>query len=156
ASSPSELIEGMVLHIKEGVALVRKTTEAFSRVAAIVAKVKELIGEINLASHEQTKGIEQIVQAMADIEKGTQATVANSERNIAVSEEMTAQAREMEGTAERLVILTGKSNDNSGGKIQETEGLYKSNSIAAPQAAPCLLQAVRHEKGCDRDGEFNN
>ncbi|MBF0495346.1 MAG: methyl-accepting chemotaxis protein [Deltaproteobacteria bacterium] len=156
ASSTSELIEGMVVHIKEGVALVRRTTEAFSRVAAIVAKVKELIGEINLASHEQTKEIGQIVQAVADIEKGTQATVANSDRNTAVAEEMAVQAREMEGTVERLVILTGKSNDNGGGKIQETEGFHEGSSAAAPMASPFLLQDMRYEKGCDQDREFSD
>jgi methyl-accepting chemotaxis protein len=75
----SELIEGTIKKVREGSALVTKANTTFKNVTDYSSKVGTLIGEIALASSEQSQGIEQINKAVAEMDKVVQQNAATAE-----------------------------------------------------------------------------
>lgn len=95
AKNTADLIEGTVRKVKEGSDLVEKTDVEFREVALSVGKSGELVGEISAASHEQAQGIEPINKAVSEMDKAVQRNAANAEEAASASEEMNAQACQM-------------------------------------------------------------
>lgn len=124
AKNTSGLIEGTVRKIKEGSDLVTKTNDAFSEVSGSSTKVGELIAEIAAASREQAQGIDQINNAVAEMDKVTQSAAASAEESASASEEMNAQAEQMKQVADTLVQIIGGSGADTGSDV----------TIRSPQA----------------------
>ncbi len=112
AKNTATLIESTVKGIKEGTELVQKTGGAFEQVSASTLKVKELVAEITAASGEQAQGVEQINRAVGEMDKVVQANAANAEESASASEELSAQAAQMKGSMEDLVILVAGQDGN--------------------------------------------
>ena len=104
----AELIEGTIVKIDEGNRLVKTTDEAFNEVESTAGKVGELVSEIAAASSEQSQGIEQINNAMTQMDKVTQQNAANAEESASASEELSAQAESMKGVVNDLIELVGR------------------------------------------------
>ena len=96
ARNTANLIEGTVKKIKEGSDLVERTDKEFQEVAQRVEKSSELVGEISAASHEQSQGIEKVNQAVGEMDKVVKQNAANAEESASGSEEMDAQAYQMQ------------------------------------------------------------
>jgi methyl-accepting chemotaxis protein len=112
AKNTAGLIEGTVKKIKDGSNLVVKANEAFVGVSTSTSKVGELVGEIAAASQEQSRGIDQINKAVAEMDKVTQRTAATAEESASASEEMNAQAEQMKQFTYVLTgIIDGSHND---------------------------------------------
>jgi len=79
AKNTSELIDSTVKRISDGSALVQSTDQAFAEVATNTSRVGELVDEIAAASNEQALGIEQLNNAVSEIDKATQQNVANAD-----------------------------------------------------------------------------
>ncbi len=107
AKNTSELIEGTVRKVEAGSSLVTETNAAFARVATDVGKVSELVSEISAASNEQSQGIGQVNQAVTEMDKVTQQNAASAEESASASEEMNAQAMQMKGIVDHLMVLVG-------------------------------------------------
>ncbi|MDK9694173.1 MAG: chemotaxis protein, partial [Sulfurimonas sp.] len=75
-------------------------------------KVSNLIGEISIATKEQSEGMGQINQAMGQVDQVTQQVAANSEEAAAAAEELNAQALSMMETVSVLAQMVGM-NTNS-------------------------------------------
>jgi methyl-accepting chemotaxis protein len=106
AKSTSELIEETIREIREGTALVERTSSDFGDVATNVRKVTELVGEISAATSEQARGITEVGTAISQMDKVTQQNAAGAEEIASSSEEMNAQAislNEVVGTLQALV-----------------------------------------------------
>jgi methyl-accepting chemotaxis protein len=74
---------------------------------SILANVEETSGvvrEVSTASREQSSGVEQIAQAMAQMDQVTQTNAANAEENASASEELSSQAA---GQAAIVSVLSG-------------------------------------------------
>jgi methyl-accepting chemotaxis protein len=108
AKNTTSLIEGTVKKIKNGSEIVEKTNETFGRVAVTSKKAGELVGEISVASNKQSQGVEQINQAVAEMDKVVQKNAASAEESASVAEEMNAQAEQMKGYVDELVALVGE------------------------------------------------
>lgn len=67
AKETSELIEDSNRKVKEGVSMVDETAGSLGEIVTNIVKVKDLVAEISAASEEQTKGLTQINQAMAQV-----------------------------------------------------------------------------------------
>jgi hypothetical protein len=63
--------------------------------------VKGIVEEVRESSQQQTQGIDQVSQAIAQMEKVTQTTAATAEESAAASEELNAQA-------ESAIAVVGK------------------------------------------------
>jgi len=107
AKDTAILLEGTADKVRDGSQLLEKTDNAFSEVAQSAIKVNKLVGDIAAASHEQTKGIDIVNRAMAEINKVTKQTAANAEESAAAAEEMSAQAAQMREVVRGLAVLVG-------------------------------------------------
>jgi methyl-accepting chemotaxis protein len=107
ATNTTDLLEGTVRKVKEGSGLVRLTNEELERVAAIVARSGEIIGEITAASSEQANGIELINRALTEMDMVTQKNASSAEDSASDSEEMSGQTNRMREFVETLVALVG-------------------------------------------------
>jgi len=92
-----------------------QTNKAFVEILDKVKKSGDIVGEIAIASKEQTTGINQLSDAMSQVDSVTQVIASNSEESAAASEEMSAQAVTMKDTILDLANIFGIStNVNSG------------------------------------------
>jgi len=108
AKLTATLIESTASRVKEGSALVSKTTDAFAELNRNAEKVSGLVAEIAAASQEQARGIDQVSSAITEMDKVVQQTAANAEESASASEELNAQAGQMQAVAETLMrIVTG-------------------------------------------------
>jgi methyl-accepting chemotaxis protein len=115
AKNTASLIDGTVKTVKEGSELVDTTNDDFQQVAQYSQKVAELIGEIAVASAEQSQGIEQMGKAVAEMDKVVQQNAANAEENASASEELSAQAEQMKQyVADLIAIVSSSQNGHMG------------------------------------------
>jgi methyl-accepting chemotaxis protein-2 (aspartate sensor receptor) len=94
------LIDDSVGKVDAGSALVGQAGQTMQEIVASVRRVTDIIGEIASASHEQTSGIEQINQAITQMDQVTQ-------QNAALVEEAAAAASSLQEQAGHLVQAVG-------------------------------------------------
>lgn len=107
AKNTAALIENTVRKIHDGSELISEANEAFGRVRIIGRRVGKLLGKIAKASDEQARGIHQINNSAAEMDKRVQQNASNAQDLAATSEEMNSQAVQVNGFIEELAILTG-------------------------------------------------
>jgi methyl-accepting chemotaxis protein len=90
------LIADSVGKVDAGSELVAQAGQTMEQVVASIARVTDIMGEIAAASHEQTQGIEQVNQAITQMDQVTQ-------QNAALVEEAAAAAQSMREQAGHLV-----------------------------------------------------
>ena len=105
AKNTSGLIEGTVKKIKDGSALVTKTTEAFFKVAQQAGKVGELVAEIATASNEQDQGINQVNKVVTEMDEVIQQNAAHAEESASASAELNTQAEQLKEVVDDLQNL---------------------------------------------------
>lgn len=112
AKETSDIIEEVLVQIKEGNDIALSTHDAFKEIVEHSKKVSDLIGEISQAGKEQSEGMKQINQAMGQVDQVTQQVAANSEEAAAAAEELNAQAVAMMDTVSVLAKMVGMENNN--------------------------------------------
>jgi methyl-accepting chemotaxis protein len=95
AKEIKELIQDSVGKVKMGSDLVGKSGQTLQEIVDGVKKVGDIIAEIAAASKQQTSGIEQVNQAVAQMDDITQRNAALAEEASANSENLNAQAVSM-------------------------------------------------------------
>ena len=91
----NELITESVETVSLGSKLVNQTGETIGKIVSSVKRVTDLMGEISAASDEQSQGIEQVNQAVIQMDDVTQ-------QNAALVEEAAAAAESLEEQSEAL------------------------------------------------------
>jgi len=149
AKNTSNLIEDTIKRISQGTELVKTADEAFVEVANNANKVAELVGEIAAASTEQAQGIEQINQAVTQMDRVTQQNAASAEESASASEELNAQAESMMEVVGDLMTLVGGA--AAGNTLRHTEySARPKQRPAKPLARPAIAQKRKtagHEAG---------
>jgi len=95
AKEIKELINESTSSVNEGSALVDKSGEALTTIVQSVQKVGDIIAEIAAAGQEQASGIDQINQAIAQMDNVTQQNAALVEETAAGSEQLESQSNDM-------------------------------------------------------------
>lgn len=95
AKEIKELIQDSVAKVKVGSDLVSRSGETLDEIVSGVKKVGDMIAEIAAASQEQTTGIGQVNQALANMDDITQRNAALAEEASANSENLSSQAIKM-------------------------------------------------------------
>jgi len=131
AKNTADLIEGTVKKVKDGREMVFTANEAFTDVATGTSKVGELVGEIAAASNEQAEGVEQINNAVVEMDKVVQQNAANAEESASASEEMKAQSEKMKSYVDDLVSVVGG-------------GSEKSAEVTTVKVEPQMIATQRH------------
>lgn len=106
AKNTAALIEKTVKRIREISDLVTMTDSTFGEAGKISAKTAELVSEIAAASKEQAMGIQQISNALTDIDQATQQNATSAEESASASEEMRSQAERLSEFVSDLSALT--------------------------------------------------
>jgi len=137
------MIEETVSKIKGGVQLVDRTSEKFTGVSESTAKVATLMSEIDVASTEQSNGVEQVSTTMQEMSSVTQTIAANAEESAGVAEEMDGQTRSMLQATEALSILAGldvklqnESRNQETGRTYERGQTNEPSRRTVPQLPP--------------------
>ncbi|MDH6592902.1 methyl-accepting chemotaxis protein [Variovorax sp. TBS-050B] len=92
AKEIKDLIGDSVGRVEAGSALVDQAGRTMREIVASVQRVTEIIGQITVASREQTDGIEQVNQAIAQIDQVTQQNAALVQQAGAAAGSLQAQA----------------------------------------------------------------
>jgi methyl-accepting chemotaxis protein len=114
------LIDASVREVDAGTALVGKAGATMDEIVTSVERVTDIMREISLASGEQQSGIEQINQAIAQMDAVTQQNAALVEEAAAASQAMRDQAREMDRTVGVFSLQAGT--DMAGAARREPAG----------------------------------
>ncbi|MGK3126684.1 methyl-accepting chemotaxis protein [Candidatus Pantoea formicae] len=95
AKEIKSLIEDSVSRVNSGSELVGTAGETMSEIVSAVTRVTDIMGEIASASDEQSRGIDQVGQAVTEMDRVTQ-------QNASLVEESAAAAASLEEQASRL------------------------------------------------------
>ncbi len=114
------LIEDSVGKVADGSALVRQAGTTMGEIVASVQRVTDIMADISAASQEQSSGIEQVNQAVVQMDETTQ-------QNAALVEEASAAARSMEEQANLLA---------------EAVSVFRTGAVTAAAAVRPALAAV--------------
>jgi len=139
AKDTSGMIEESVKNAGNGVEIAGEVAKVLEEIVEGIGKTTDLVGEIAAASQEQSQGIEQVNTAVNQMDKVTQANAANAEESASASEELSAQAEQMNGIVEELSALVGGSATVSNtGRTKKTRNLSASDQtfhqIVSPPA----------------------
>lgn len=147
------LIKASVTQVDNGVHLVERSGQVFHSIVDSIKKVAELNGEISSASQEQATGIEQIGNAMNQLEQATQTNANSAEEVAASSEEMSVQSSALEYLVADLAgIVEGqrkdqRQNENRGARQSSGSGNYPLVARGPVQAQVSDLKSFRIKKG---------
>jgi methyl-accepting chemotaxis protein len=104
AKKTEELIEQSVSLAEEGELISGDVNGNLTEISTSVGKVTEIVAEVAAASQEQTRGVEQVSQAVTAMDKVVQQAAANSEESSSAAEELAAQAHELAGMVARFKL----------------------------------------------------
>lgn len=102
------LIQDSIASVRDGRARLGQVTGSIRTMTDGAARVKVLIDEVNTASHEQARGVEQIARTVAEMDGVTQTAAASAEQSASASEQLSAQAETMKAMVSRLRTLVGQ------------------------------------------------
>jgi methyl-accepting chemotaxis protein len=126
ARDTAALIEESTVRSLEGTTKVAEVASAITATAANMTRLKAIVEGVQVASQQQTQGIERVTLTFAQIERVTQATAANSEESAAASEELNAHAESTLATVQQLALLVGGS----------AVATSRADRLAAPSSDP--------------------
>ncbi|QIR29030.1 methyl-accepting chemotaxis protein [Kluyvera genomosp. 3] len=131
------LIEDSVNRVDLGSTLVESAGETMDEIVNAVTRVTDIMGEIASASDEQSRGIDQVGLAVAEMDRVTQ-------QNASLVEESAAAAAALEEQASRLTqaVAVFRIQQNQSNSGRETVS-------AAPIPAPTLLRKAAATDGAE-------
>lgn len=81
--------------VERGITVAKRCNEALDQIVGHVSEVDSMVGEITIASDEQSKGISEISRAMGQLDQATQINADSSRQMAASSEELSGQAQKL-------------------------------------------------------------
>lgn len=107
AKEISENITDSVRKTGNGVTLCQRVEANLGEIVAKARRMDGLAAELAAAAKEESLGVNQINQAVVDMDRVTQANAAAAEETAASSEELAAQANDLNRAVEGLFALVG-------------------------------------------------
>ncbi len=138
AKNTAALIEDAQRNADSGVAVSTEVGAVLKEIVTSGRQVTTLVSEVAQASDQQATGVQQINTAVSQMDKITQSTAANAEESAAASEELSAQAVELNEMVDQLVVLVNGAN----GQSHEAPRAKKAQARSAPARAATPRQAV--------------
>ena len=99
-----ELIAASIQQVEDGTSRVEVAGRTMDQIVVSVRRVNELIAEIAAASDEQARGIEQVNQAVTQMDEVTQQNAALVEEAAAAAEHMRQQAADLVGETAKFRV----------------------------------------------------
>jgi methyl-accepting chemotaxis protein len=102
AQNIAGLIEDSIGKTKAGKAKLDGVVETIRSVTASSGEVNKLVHEIQMASEEQARGMEQVSSSLSRMEQVTQRNAAGAEENASAAQELSSQSQAINVTIARL------------------------------------------------------
>ena len=133
AKEIKQLITDSVGKVEEGSTLVDQAGKTMGEIVTSVKRVTDIIADISAASQEQSSGIDQVNQAILQMDEGTQ-------QNAALVEEASAAARSLEQQSTHLVEIVAAFHLDSQEAVQTPP--IKITRVAEPAPPVAARRAV--------------
>ena len=130
------LIEDSVNKVKDGTELVNRSGDTLISIIRSIKEVADIVDEINAASQEQSAGIDQVNNAVAQMDEMTQ-------QNAALVEESAAASRSMQDQAASLLEMTRFF--RLGGTTGNQQQVMPSQAVNEPRMTDSGLKLVNRE-----------
>ena len=147
AKQSSDLIQNSVQKVRAGTAFVNETGNALTEIVNSVAQVGEIVSQISHASAEQTGGIDQVNQAVAQMDDITQQNAALAGQAAAGSMAMSEQSTNM---TQLLSFFTVSSK----GVAAPVKTIQRNKAPVAPVMAPKRTAPAVYSKPTHDDSEW--
>ncbi len=144
ARKTEDLISESVSLAEQGENVSGEVNSKLHEIATGIINMSETIGDISVASQEQSNGIAQVNNAVAEMDKVTQRNAANSEESSSASEELQSQAEE-------LAAMVGAFKLNRQQKISNP-GVMQPGVIQPRVIQPGTITRTRRAKPKSRPG----
>ncbi|MFA6052537.1 MAG: methyl-accepting chemotaxis protein [Methylobacter sp.] len=148
AQQSNELIQNSVQKVRAGTAFVNETGAALTEIVDSVARVGEIVSQIAGASAEQTAGIDQVNQAVAQMDDITQQNAALAEQAAAGSIAMSEQSTNMTKLLSFFKVSSKK------GASAPAKAIEPSKAPVAPVASPKPVAPASFSKPKHDDSEW--
>jgi methyl-accepting chemotaxis protein len=127
---------------EQGVELSTQVGTCLTQILEKARQVDALVAQVATASTEQSRGIDQINQAIGQLDKVTQSNAANAEETASASEELSAQSQELRSAASDLAALVGLNLDDAAAAARPVMSAPAANERSAIPAA--RAPKIRH------------
>lgn len=121
AKNTSELIEESLKNSNNGVSISEEVSKVLNEIVEGIGKTSGIVSEIASAAQEQAQGIDQVNISVNQMDKVTQANAANAEESASASEELSAQAKQMQQIVRDLTSLVGDSSKRAKAKVSKSK-----------------------------------
>ena len=132
------LISTSVERVEAGSALVDRAGQTMAEVVQSIQRVTDIMGEISAASSEQSRGVDQVNEAVTQMDQTTQQNAALVEEMAAAASSLNAQAQELVSTV--AVFQLGAQGAGAGSRPPAPRPQAAAPRVSAakpaPQAAP--------------------
>ena len=109
ARETSDRISDSTVKSTQGAQMSEKVATNLSAIVERIRRLDEMVAEIAQASHEQSKGITQVSEAVNGIDRITQSNAALSQQSAASAEELKTQSEEVRQEVAQLMSLVESS-----------------------------------------------
>ena len=128
------LINDSVNRVRTGSDQVHRTGSTMQDIVQSIARVSDIVGEIAEASREQSKGLAQINDAVANLDDVTQQNAALVEETSAASTALQEQANQMAQMSAKFVLEAGAVSVGYTSRYRQPAVLSERKAVSAPQA----------------------
>ncbi len=154
AKDTATLIEGSVGKAETGVEISQEVGAALDEIATLASQVNEFVGQIADASNEQSRGIDEVNSAVAQLDQVTQQNAANAEESASAAEELSSQSEQLSSMVGDLVRLVGGA-DGRGHEHASRESSAQTSSHHGWKGKP-KLREVLHRASTHNDEAFDD
>jgi len=131
-------IDDCVTKSGEGARITQQVKDSFADIRTRVLRLDGVVAEIATASHEQSQGITQVTEAIADLDRTTQSGAATSEESAAAAHELHAQSQLLNEAMTGLHQITGVSVHHSAHSVKQRVAEMRNATHALPPPKPGL------------------
>lgn len=154
ARETAERIEGSVAKSEHGVRISGKVADSLQNILERARQVDGLIAEIADASGEQTQGVAQINNAVAQMDKVTQTAASTSEESAAAAEELNAQSIELLRVVDALRELVGAAPAEPAANPAESAAASPASGVPAIPVRPAPQRASGSPRPAKKEREL--
>ncbi len=152
ARETEAMIAGNVQRSVDGAAVSTRVAEQLHEIATKNLEVDKLIGEIANASRDQGIGIEQVSNAVSQMDRITQDNASTAEESATAAEEMHAQANDLAQAVNELVTLVEGGKGPASTPVAATVKVEPPKHRQAPvHGSKCAEAKPRELKGASRN-----
>jgi methyl-accepting chemotaxis protein len=161
AKETADMVEGAIAKTELGANLSSKVGQSLQEIVTKIRRVDELVAEVASASGEQSHGVQQINNAVTEMDKLTQANAATAEESAGAAHELSAQAESLKlAVGDLIALVEGTSHDRAAPLAAPTRTTAAASPTlgtsvpAAPRPAKLVTASSSAPASADTDAFF--